>query len=82
VDVRKMERKRGGGKKRWGKHRYFGSRTDLKRVVDAPRRGPAAGIASRRDRWGKEGTGEYIYYKLLHLFANSSFAPTRNKDIE
>ena len=56
-----------------GKKGDFGSRTELHRVVDAPRRGPAAGTASRRDRWGKEGTGEYIYYKLLLLFANSSF---------
>ena len=70
-----MARKREGGKKRWGEKKGdFGSRTELHRVVDAPRRGPAAGIASRRDRWGKEGTGEYIYYKLLLLFANSSFA--------
>ena len=59
-----------------GKKGDFGSRTELHRVVDAPRRGPAAGIASRRDRWGKEGTGEYIYYKLLLLFANSSFGPS------
>ena len=58
-----------------GKKGDFGSRTELHRVVDAPRRGPAAGTASRRDRWGKEGTGEYIYYKLLLLFANSSFGP-------
>ena len=71
-----MARKRGGGKKRWGKKKGdFGSCTDLNRAVDAPRRGPAAGTASGRDRWGKEGTGEYIYYKLLLLFANSSFDP-------
>ena len=68
-----MARKRGEGKKRWGKKGDFGSRTELHRVVDASRRGPAAGTSSRRDRWGKEGTGEYIYYKLLLLFANSSF---------
>ena len=69
-----MARKRGGGNKRWGKKKDDpGSCTELNLVVDAPRRGPAAGIVSRRDRWGKEGTGEYIYYKLLLLFANSSF---------
>ena len=28
---------------------------ELNGAVDAPRRGPAAGTASRRDRWGKEG---------------------------
>ena len=27
---------------------------ELNGAVDAPRRGPAAGNASRRDRWGKE----------------------------
>ena len=64
-----MERKRGGGKKRWGKHRYFGSRTDLKRVVDAPRRGPAAGIASRRDRWGKEKRLVNIYIKNCYFYS-------------
>ena len=46
---------------------------ELNSAVDAPRRGPAAGNASRRDRWGKERGLGNIYYKLLLLFANSSF---------
>ena len=53
---------------------------ELNGAVDAPRRGPAAGNASRRDRWGEEGGMVNIYYKLLLLFANSSFATTSHTE--
>ena len=66
VDVRKMTRKK---KKRVALAMWM----ELNGAVDAPRRGPAAGNASRRDRWDKEGGLGNIYYKLLLLFANSSF---------
>ena len=40
---------------------------------------PAGGLPQAQLRAGiagvKRGTGEYIYYKLLLLFANSSFDP-------
>ena len=81
-----------GEEKRWGKKEVGEKKValvmcmELNRVVDAPRRGPAAGTAARRDRWGKEGGLVNIYYKLLLLFANSSFecewtipTPTRKK---
>ena len=47
----------------------FGSRTELHRVVDAPRRGPAAGTASRRDRWGKEGGLVNIYITNCYFYS-------------
>ncbi len=46
---------------------------ELNRAVDAPRRGPAAGIASRRDRWGKEGGMVNIY--VMHCYFYSRNPP-------
>ena len=42
-------------------------------AVDAPRRGPAAGNASRRDRWGKEGGLVNIY--IINCYFYSRIPP-------
>ena len=69
-----MVRKRGGGKKRWDKKRGgLGSCMELNRVVDAPRRGPSAGTASRRGRWGKEKGMVNIY--IINFYFYSRIPP-------
>ena len=42
---------------------------ELYGAVDAPRRGPAAGNGSRRDRWGKEGGLVNIYIINGYLYS-------------
>ena len=45
----------------------------LNGAVDAPRGGPAAGNASRRDRWGKEGGLVNIY--IINCYFYSRIPP-------
>ena len=48
---------------------------ELNRAGDAPRRGPAVGRASRRDRWGKEGGLVNIH--ILNCYFYSRIPPLR-----